>query len=459
MSNQTVTSSSLQQMLDATKPGDITEAGKSFTGLYQQLTDTSGMLVKHAQTLADQWSGTSAVKALNQMQMLQQTASDLQQNVYLAQQGMVTYGQVLSEYQQSVPKPVQVTNVPSPTTDPVGFQQALTQQQANNTAADNASQQAFEEMNQHIQNAYSLMPLTINKNLPQTAPKNPPGPALSGGASVPGGSAGSGGAGGTPVAPVSGVGSGPGGGPVISGVVPPVPAQQPAGKTPSPILSGLQPPSGPGGEMYTPPSGGQLPGVPPTGGGGPGLPIVPGLPGGGDDGIPADSGIPGNGAGGVPSGDDGGTPGVDDVPPGPADGVGGESPFGLPGMGGFGGGAGAGRARQAWDSEDQGLWDPQDEGVLGQAPGVSADGMIGADAMPGEGLAVGGLQGAGGGSGFPGGAGASSAAAEEDGGFPMMGGGAGGRRAGSDRQRQAWMQEDADIWGDEADRGVPPVIG
>jgi hypothetical protein len=63
------------------------------------------------------------------------------------------------------------------------------------------------------------------------------------------------------------------------------------------------------------------------------------------------------------------------------------------------------------------------------------------------------------GEGFPGGAGASGAAAEDSGGFPMMGGGAGGQRSGNDRQRQAWMQEDADIWGEEADRRVPPVIG
>lgn len=159
--------------------------------------------------------------------------------------------------------------------------------------------------------------------------------------------------------------------------------------------------------------------------------------------------------------------------------VAGESPggFGMPGMSGLGGGGGGmgsgqGRTRQAWESEDQGLWDPQEEG-LGDSPLVSSDGMIAADAMPGDfggaGIAgfgpaggmdaSGGFGGADGAAGFPGGAGGSGAAGEEAGGFPMMGGGAGGRRDGSDRQRQAWMLEDPDIWGEEADRRVPPVIG
>jgi hypothetical protein len=473
--NQQVTATTLQQMLDSTKPDLITNAGQAFTGLYHQLTDTSGLLAKHAETLADQWSGTTAVKALNQMQMLQQTASDLQQNVYLAQQGMVTYGQVLSEYQQSVPQPAPVT-IPSQATDPVGYQQAMAQQSANNQAADDAAQQAFNEMNGHIGSAYSLMPLTINKNLPQSSTKKTsPQDSVSGGPGGTGGSAGSAGAGGSPVSPVTGVPSGPGGS-GVSGPLPSAPAQHGVITPSSPILSGVKPPPvvGPA-DPVTGPTPGGVPTV------NPGVPSVPvGLPG-----------VPGTGS--ASQGSDGDpVPGVDDVPspasldtpigglsqmpgsggggPGdslatdgvsPADGVSGDSPAGFPGMGGFGSGApggGAGRARQAWESEDQGLWDPQDDGMLGDTPVVSADGVIGADFGPGEGLTAGGFAGPGASAGFPGGAGAGSAAAEEGAGFPMTGGGAAGR-SGNDRRRQAWMQEDADIWGEEADRRVPPVIG
>jgi hypothetical protein len=43
-------------------------------------------------------------------------------------------------------------------------------------------------------------------------------------------------------------------------------------------------------------------------------------------------------------------------------------------------------------------------------------------------------------------------------GFPMMGTGAGSPREEQERLRQAWMNEDSEIWGRPANL-VPPVIG
>jgi len=68
--------------------------------------------------------------------------------------------------------------------------------------------------------------------------------------------------------------------------------------------------------------------------------------------------------------------------------------------------------------------------------------MIAADTVPGAVGAAGG------------------AAAMEGGGFPMMGApGLGGNQDQDGRQRQTWMNEDGDIWGEDSGRRVPPVIG
>jgi hypothetical protein len=116
------------------------------------------------------------------------------------------------------------------------------------------------------------------------------------------------------------------------------------------------------------------------------------------------------------------------------------------------------------------------EGVVGVAPGDSAvigsDGMIGVAAGdPGAAGADGaladgafadgslGASGTGNSAGATGFVGADGAAADAAGqeaaggtGFPMMGG-AGGSGRETERHRQAWMAEDADVWEGQADIG------
>lgn len=511
-----VTSQQLIDKLNATDPGVVSSASEAYKPLNAQLATVTGYLSTYAQNLAGVWEGPNAVTAVSQLQQLHQTATALQSNGLSAQQTLGWYGQVLSAYKANPPKPAPVS-VPSPQTNLLAHNTAVAQQNANNQAADQAAQTYLASLNTHIQTAYLNMPPQLNKNLPPPIKKTP-SPSLSGGSGGPGGLSGGsmagggspggglgpgGGSGAPPVSGVPPVGSGPGAG----GSPPPGGSGSAGGGTPPPTLSGIPPTGSPPVNTVPPVSTLPPPGTPGGGPGGPGtpgmpgVPTMPGLPGTGP-GSPDNSGIPGEGdppgtgplgpdpavsvpgATGVSGNGGGGDPAaVDGVGP---DGVSvaGESPggFGMPGMGGFGGGGGGmgsgqGRTRQAWESEDQGLWDPAEEG-LGGAPLVSSDGMIAADGLPGDfggaGIAGfgpggmdasggfganGGFGGADGAGGFPGGAGGSGAAGEEAGGFPMMGGGAGGRRDGSDRQRQAWMLEDPDIWGEDADRRVPPVIG
>jgi uncharacterized protein YukE len=526
-----VTSQQLQTMLAGTNPDAVSRAATAYGPLVDKLTDMTGKLANYGQTLATNWGGTTAVTAVSQVQQLHQTATDLQANTFSAWQTLGWYGGVLSAFKNGslpTPAPVNTAQVtaslpPGASNTPQVVQQAVNAQSAANQAAANqAAQQYLAALNSHIGTAYNNLPPVLNENLPPAPQKQSP--------TLAGGSGGGGGVGGVP--PMGGGGgaggSGPGGGvppvPPISSVPPqgpgpgvpvspgPLVPTQPGPTSPPPTLSQV-PPGGPSpspGSPTVPPIG-QEPnpiGTPVPGGPGSPLPGVPFAPapgnvsnsGSGADEVPrignlgtqsdigdSGTGVAGNGEGVGADGAAGDGVGL----AGEGTGLPGETPgsgFGFPGMGGFGGGGGAGggqgRARQAWESEDQGLWDPQDEGALGELPMVSSDGMIGADAMPGDwagagaagfgagdglgagggfgagdGLGGSGGFGAGGGAGFSNGGGAGGAAAEDGAGFPMMGAGAGGRRDGSDRQRQAWMHEDPDIWGEEADRRVPPVIG
>ncbi len=111
--------------------------------------------------------------------------------------------------------------------------------------------------------------------------------------------------------------------------------------------------------------------------------------------------------------------------------------------------------------------------------GTGLPGLGGTD-LPGGGLATGAGSlpgGLGTGNGFPGGAAgltpAEQAAAAEQaalngeraaGGMPYMPymppmGGMGGQGGNNARERRTWLEEDAEVWGDDTDSLPPPVIG
>jgi uncharacterized protein YukE len=481
------TAQEIKGMLDAAEPDAITAAGQAYQPVVEQLTNITGQLASQASNLAQNWGGPNAVTAVSQMQQLHQTATDLQANAWSAQAALAWYGPVLSTYQKNVPQP---TSTASP---------------ADVTAANTAAQQHLAALNQHTQTAYYQLPPVVNKNLPPPMTK-PSTAATTGGSGsgggpggvsgLPGGGTGSVG-GGAPVGAVPPVGSRPGG----SGGSPSSPIAQPGPiVAPAPThLAGAGPgggvsPGGPG--LGVPggasPGGGGLPG-----GGLPGSGSSGGLPGGGFSfpGGPGGSGLPGDtelgasgpGEGGL--GSDGfGDPGFGDVGVGAAGsapgglsgepgtgGVGeggwgsspgeGAGPGGFPMGGGGGGGAGGGgRSRQAWQTEDEGTWGDEGgalggDGIIG-GEGFPGSGMIGSDfaAAPGLSADAGTFGGPAGSGGYgPGPGAASDTAGGEPGMYPGGAGGASGGRERS-RNRQAWMDEDHDIW-DSSDPSVPPMIG
>jgi uncharacterized protein YukE len=472
----------IKAMLDATDPDAITSAGQAYQPVVDQLTTITGQLAGHASALAENWGGVNAVTAVSQMQQLHQTATDLQANAWSAQTALTWYGPVLATYQQNVPQPTSTAS------------------QADTAAANTAAQQHLASLNEHTQTAFYQLPPVVNKNLPPPMVK-PAKAATTGGSGsgagsggvgrLPGGGTGSVGsppAGGVP--PVGSVPGGPGGGSPGSPIMQPGPIVAPAPTH----LAGAGPGGGvsPGGPGLGVPGGG-----PSSGGGLPGGGSGSGLPGGGSSfpGGPGGSSFPGDPELGAPGPGEGGLgpggfgdPGVGDVgvgaPGGGPGGISGEpgggvvgeggwgsspgeggAPGGFP-MGGGGGGGGAGgggRSRQSWEIEDEGTWADAGgalggDGIIG-GDGFPGSGMIGSDfaAEPGLSANAGMFGEPTGPGGYGAGPGAASDLAGEPGMFPGGGGGAPGGQEKS-RSRQAWMDEDHDIW-DSSDPSVPPMIG
>jgi uncharacterized protein YukE len=491
-SYQNMTFSQINGYIQQTKPDAVAAGADAYGKLVGALTDATGVLASNAQTIADNWGGTNAVNAVSHIQMLHQTATGLQANSYDAGEALNYVAPQLAA--------AKANPTPAPPTTLSGSQAfsthtGLDPYDSNLGVANYNAQTQMAALNGHIATAYNAMPTQLQKNLPP--PAKTAKPAVTTSVGTPGGTGGLPGPGGTGTLP-PGTGTVPpigttvpptGKGPTLSGTgpvpptttVPPVttPAPTPTtGTTPSPVLPTL--PTTP-----TPGSTGDP--------GDPGDPNLPGDPAGSVPGEPAGS-VPGEtdiplprsltGLGGTGTGT--GSDGVADELPGtagssgitspslsstdgavttPETGTGSEFPMGGMGMG-MGGGSGGGqsRSRQSWQSEDSDVWDPADDAVFS---GGSGTGMIGTEAAfagGGFGTADSGAFSSGSGySGMPGSAGPGSAygagATDSGEGFPMMGGGlGGGQRNNSERQRQSWMQEDADIW-DNSDRDVPPVIG
>jgi hypothetical protein len=508
----------VKALLDGTDPDAITNAGTAYSNLASTLKSAADQLAQQGGQLSGDWGGPTAVTAISQVQQLWQTAADLQANTYSAAATLSWYGPVLAAYKASPPTAGTPSVTRSANESSAKYQAAVTAATtAANNAADQQAQQHLAQLNGHLQTAFYNMPGAVNKNLPPpltTNGGNTPAPATTAGGGGLGGSGLGGGglSGGTGGGATAGSGGpSPSVGPLPAGTTPPSGTTPPVGTTPpgstspvGPLPVGSTPPGfhlsggtapvaptgpAPTGPAPTGPSGpGPVGTVPPPGsGGGPGpISVLP--PPGGSTGPGSGDPVPGSGGDPVP-----GPGGVDPIPGGGGDPVpGGVDP--VPGIGGLiPGEPGPGGLGSVGPVGDPG---PEPAGLT--TPGIGPDGVItgpggaSGDELAASGGALGGeaggqgmmpmmgMPGGGVGQGGPGrmreswssedegtwgpdaavGGTADGADATADGTFPGMmplGGTSAGQRQDRDRFRQAWMDEDEDVWG-AGQPAVPPVI-
>lgn len=407
-------------------PGLVTESGAAHTAASEVLADIADSLVTHVQMLNQAWSGTAAQNAVAGFQQLHETAIGLAQAS--AKTGAVLSwlgGTILPFYK----------SYKAPALSLFGHLEAA----VGDNPQDKAAQQVMERLNNRLVQANANLPPSISKNLPAGLyAASPPLTSGSGGA---GAGAAAGAAGGLAAAAAGGaacllasggsgasgaggrgaggsLGSGSHGSPGLPDHLASAPGGS-AGGTPGSVTSG----TGGGGAP-----GSVSPGAPGAAGGG-GVPALPGAPGadgagggvspGNAPGGPGGPGLAGEGAGG-----DGMIgEGVVGVTPGDSAVIGSDGMIGVA---------------------------PGDPGAIGVDAGL-ADGALGAD---GTGTT-------GGVTGFVGADGAVTDAAGQEAsggaGFPMMGGPGGSRRE-TERYRQSWMAEDADVWEGQAET-APSQIG
>lgn len=459
----TVTLSDLQTLLSPSNIDAVQQAATAHRNLADALGDAATNLQSLGPQIASSWKGSGAVGMVTQVQSMYQTAQGLQQNAAATSQTLNWYGTVMQSFAGGLPQLSQQLQTPG-----------LSSSQQNTL-----TKQYLQQMNPYVQTAYYNLPPSVNSTVlpskPGSASGHSTGSSSGSGSGLPGAGSlsgvGSTGSGGGASGGVGGTGGTlpPGTTPIsVASTVPPVtttstttpPVTTPPVTTPTTVPPVTMPaiPGGSSGSGSTSDDVGDT-GLGDSGvGSDGGLTDFPGVGGlgttsalGSGNGVGADDGVGTTGDVGL-AGDGVGTPT--------------EGLTGFPGMGGMGGLGGAGtgstgRVRQAWESEEDGVWDPAAEGAFADAPAFSGDGMIGAA----DGLGAGGSFAAGG---FGGASGGSAAAADsttagDEGMFPFMGGGAGaGTGGGQDRngrQRQAWMSEDADVWEPGDGGGVPPVIG
>jgi uncharacterized protein YukE len=466
-------------------PGAVAEAGAAHTEVSQVLAHIADAVVTHVTRLQQNWEGSAASSAVSAFQQLHSSATTLA--TAAAQTGAVLSwlgSDVLPEY----------AGWTAPSNGIVGDVESLFGDNPQNSAA----QQKMNELNQQLVAANAKLPASVKISLP----KSSAGLASAGSSAAGGPGAGSG----SSVTALSGVGSGAGsasglssggGAPAGSGTISTThgsggsPTLSTGGSTPGSgtSVSGIGP-TGTGtgttggfGTGSGTPASGSTPTV--GGGGGGSSSLLPGSggfpgstnPGTTDDpgttdsslpGVPGDEGLPGSGS--LP-GEPGILPGTIGDGVGPGDGLGGGDvpgnlmPInGFPGTGGTPGENGFGSS----GSFNSGLGDDLGEGLLpGDNTFMGPDGMIGM--IPGD-PAAGGMVGPNGSfvddspygvGGVPGegaaAGGADAAAADGAGGMPMMGMGTGNNRDEAGRNRDAWMNEDAELWNGGA-QAVPSLI-
>jgi len=416
--------SQVMAILHGLSPGDVQAAGDAHTALGTTLDRVAGRLDANARTLSQNWSGSAAQGAMDQFQQLHGHMVTLAQQAL--QVGTVLSwlgGDVLPQF-ASLPDPqlspaslvlgdaAAGAVVGSTVEGPVGAVTGGAAGAAKGLLAelDGSAQAAANRTAQEYIARLSGYLVIADQSLPGTIGAGPPPAAGSGQGS-------------TPAVRVTGVTSGGGSGPVTgarpaggsgtAAVLPPGastpppaslqgatipggPVPPPAGTTPTPSAVPSAPPPGPGG----------------LGGGGLAGPVA---------GLPVAETAPGPVPGPVLASDSAAaTPATDmaseeltgSVPPagpGLVTAVAGEQPGGAPGLSGASGLSAAG--------------DPATDGLPGALAGADEPTM-----------------------------------APDMAGFPMMGTGGAARPEEEERIRQAWLNQDADIWGLPANL-VPPVIG
>lgn len=472
----------IEAYFSSLEPGAVAAAGAAHTRAAQVLADVANSMVDHVTKLTANWSGSAAESAVSAFSKAHASATTLAN-------ASAQTGAVLSWLGNDVFP--QYVNYKAPSNGILADAKSLL---GMGNQQNEDAQAKMNELNAQLVEANGRLPASISVTMPKvTGAASPSNSSNAGGSANAGGTAGqlggvaTGGGGG------GGLSGGGGSGGRGSGGVGPVPTVggsggghlQTGGTAPAPVRLSSVPGggSGPGltsGAGGAPGSGSGLPGSVGSGPGG-SLGTGPGSVGGvspistmpgstgpvtTESGVPGDDGFPGTG---VPGGEPGVTPpGMlgDGGAPGDGPGVGGDLPgmpvSGFPGGGapaenGFGPGTSGGFSSGLGDDLGEGL--PGDgavvgpDGMIGSFPGVGPDGSF-----PG-GVADGGVPGGGFADGNAAAGGVDGTAADGTGadGFPMMGGGAGGSRDQAERYRQAWMNEDADLW-DGGAHAVPSMI-
>ncbi|HEX8006021.1 MAG TPA: hypothetical protein VF482_06285 [Trebonia sp.] len=446
-----MTAAEIMDILHGLPSGELAAAGAAQTRLGNTLEQIATRVTQHAHTLAQNWTGSAAQAAMVQFQVLHD------QTMTLAQQTMQT-GAVLSWLGNEVlpkfkalpdPTPASPMATDAQTAAAVGEKVAgpggavagavggtivgavsslfggntQAQAQANRTA-----QQYLTALNAHLVQANQALPSPVGgSNIHKLGGGGPVTGSASGGPRSGAGTAapGSGYAGGG--APGSGAGTGPGGG---TGGMTSVPNAAP----PPGSGSGAGLGTGPVSVHRGVPGGGSLPSS--TGS----LQSVPVTPGGSPPPSLGATGASAPGPAGLGTGSASPAPGFSGLPvPGPA------------GGGGTASGLGAGSEFPAGAVPGEGVAGVPSEGMAGvpgasglAAPGAVAQGAV-ADTAVGTSASSDGVLAAG----------AEGQAGYGMTGLPMTGSGAAQQE--KERRRQAWLGEDADIWGLPSDH-VPPVI-
>lgn len=377
--------SEIEALFSYLDPSAVAEAGKAHTAAAKTLQSIADSLVRHAQALADGWSGTSAQASITAFQQLHQTAVQLAQASAQIGQVLTWLGEAILPYYK---------NWKAPSNGVIAAVESL----LGSNPQDHAAQQVMQRLNDRLSQANAGLPASISIDPPKIGQAGYAPTATGAGGSSRGAgavAAGVGLTGGARVA-ISPVSSGGG----VNGIYPGGVGM--SGHSPGGGLGVV--PTGPGGHTVSPI---HLAGSALSNGTPPGASGLQGAPGGVSGG-PAPSGVA-NGPGSfspVPM------PGPDTVP----------ATGGTPELG------------------DE---PPSAVGILPGEPVESA--VMGSDGMIGTGPGMAEREFGSGNAGATGFVGTDNVATQPGSGLPMTGGSGGGRRE-NERYRQAWMAEDADTW-------------
>jgi uncharacterized protein YukE len=483
ISTSGMSATQIEGMFRQLNPEYIAAAGEAHTRASQALAAIADSVVTHVQKLNGNWKGQAATAAVAAFQQLHTAASSLAET-------SAQTGAVLSHLGNNVLPSYQSWTAASP-----GAVQDVEDFFTGNNPQNSAAQKQMNNLNDEITAANANLPATAGIKLPKVSSVKS-GSQLSSGIGA--GAVGTGAVAtgvASRVAPTGIPGTGgvrPGKTSVGDGDTPPglhtdpapgepvgVSSAHPTGDpgAPDPVTTGSHGPGTPSdlppGEIIPTPGTPGAPAPDPANGDVPDPGGIPGskLPGVSDSSVPGEEvpsgpGVPGDAPGTVPGSvpvDDSSVPG-DNLPVGELPGTSPGVPFtggGLPGET-----PGDTLVNTNPYSFGSGVGQDLDDALPGEGA-FGSDGMIG---VPGESFSAGAFPGASDGVGtssftdgaFANGSAAGSttdaAAADGDGGFGFpMGAGGSGKRDEQDRNRDAWMNEDADVWTGGSD-AVPSLI-